>query len=371
MPPKQIVNEVAAGMWALGYAEAPFGERDRGIFSMTEDSDDVELGGTAAGKYLRIAVSRLIALLHTMGAAGLLPVLPPVVTRLVSETDLSLSGWMPADLEADAWWLPTESSFWAAAEPRIWDGDEGWPHGEMPDPAGLLMVDEPETKLRRAVLFGTRQWNLEDPGAEIGWGRRIVTLTIRGYLARRSDREAVNALLATGDWIDALPGEHEWTALWAGEYPWRRMSGLRHEPDQPGTALLRPVVELRTSAGPWGRYDDRVVPLPAAAFLEPRRPLAWHADGTYRPADRSVALCHPDATTRGPTALLADWGYLRDFLHRKSLDLMWVVQMQDNAEPYGQPFDSDLRTMMSWAFRLERGSAVLVSTHALSAAGAP
>ncbi|HEY0024089.1 MAG TPA: hypothetical protein VGB24_14305 [Longimicrobium sp.] len=371
--PRWIRNGIAREMWELGYNDQRFGQRDRGIFAMTEE-DDLEIGGPSAAKYLRVAVCRLIGrlsdwgspLLHLLleGDARLVPRLPASVKRLVRESDLSIAGWTPPNAEADAWWLPRESPFWGAAETRIWDDGPRWPGAGMPDPAGLVTADDPETPRAWAVLFGQRQWNLEEPGAEIGWGRRVVTLTIRSYLARRKDRAAVDTLLGDADWVERLPSSAEWLAMWVGEYPRYRDAGTRVEAEEEGGAgPLQPTMEPRVGAGWRPRYDDRMVPLPGAAFLGKRKPLAWRADGTYTLPDGSVCLRHPDATEHGPPALLAEWGYLRHFLRTKSLDLLWVAELDDSAEAYGDPLANEVRASMAWAIRLERGKALVVATH--------
>jgi hypothetical protein len=112
-----------------------------------------------------------------------------------------------------------------------------------------------------------------------------------------------------------------------------------------------------------------MVPLPGAAFLGGRKPLAWRADGTYTLPDGSVCLRHPDATAHGPPALLAEWEYLRRFMRTKSLELLWVAELADSAEAYGDPLANEVRASMTWAIRLERGKAAVVATHVAPADG--
>lgn len=374
--PRQLVRGIGMEMWAMGYTHERFGAPDEGLYAVAGDAD-LTIGGPAAVKYLRTALLRQVTVLEARGALerlrtgdpSIVPALPARVRALARETDPSIGGWAAWEWRGDSWWLPREPELWRAVEPLMWECGDAWPARALPVPADVVTAAEPGTGRAWALLYGSREWDLDGPGTGIDWGRRTVTLTIRAYLAPRGQRDAVDARLRTEGWVDALPSEPEWIGLMVGEYPARAHAGLRLEPEHGSDpSPLVPAADVRVSAGSRPRVRDRGVMLPGAAFLERRRPLTWNARGEYRTADGGVALVHPDATAPGPPALLADAEYLRAFLRRKGLDLVWVVELEDAGVPYENVFQGELRARMAWAFRLTRGTPELVATEALSPA---
>lgn len=215
--------------------------------------------------------------------------------------------------------------------------DEAWLDTlDFPDSAECLRLRDPSDTSRSWLLLSgnvTLRSTSVDPKPEYPY--RSISLVIRTYLVRKSDKRKCWAWLKKQDYRDIdIPEGHRMNRGFLGEYP-HGIPFLSYFDDPAGLRVsklpckLTPTSHFLNIHFEYDAYlsDSIDARVPTKEFFDDE-PLRWDTGWTYLSNAGEPRFVTLPLTANGPTLLLGEIGYLRSFLERHHLTLVWALRME-------------------------------------------
>lgn len=290
-------------------------------------------------KYQWIALSRLIARLadHVKPKADNWdpePLTTPLVYEQGRDIDPSLiikESYL--ERAQDAWWIQGRYHFDKAS--LLTDEDWVKVHNDIPDTASMLSEVTDNRGQRWIILECHPEWNSRTPDLSQFEAYRLVWLQIRSYLIPMAETKKVWRWAPKqkffGRW---MPEGAEFHDGFVGEYPFATTMNLYEDRylSHGGMDKQKPPCEVYPTTNSIGvHYEEDSYQDGSIRILVPARrffadgPLGWNGAGGYGAADGALRFLDPSVEEAGPSTLLVEANFLREFLAKNKLALFWTV----------------------------------------------
>jgi len=350
-------NQVSEGQCAgwifkhvldMGYTPERFAAFDREMIREYGPGRERPVWAERIGKkYQWIALYRLMARL----ADNLEPERKPWELPAPSIPELQASGernidptiLVKKDLDqhCPCWWNQLRYDFHSAE--RLNDAD--WLDlSDFPDTAPALQVTQPVTNCSWLLLHTFLEWtDLPEEESVFALHRRL-TMQIRSYLVRRTDRNKCWNWLGRRNLWNHLTPKSNGLRGFVGEYPWGLPYRLLFEESFKEEAYREvPCVMLETTNSiscnyELDAYQERYINLlvPHEVFFKLDH-LSWDTRAGWVSASGQQCFLHSSILVPGPRAFLVEKEYLLEFLQKNELVLVWAVLGDKHRSGSGRP----------------------------------
>lgn len=339
LPEEKAHRWILKHVLQLGWNESQHAAYDKAMM-VRYGEDDFQPAKRIGEKYQWIALYRLVGRLADLAerkriGRSQFGVLQGVELRNIDPSDV-LS--MPGNGERMPWWLPVT---YEIAEPSR---DDQWlTQEDNPLSAQTCRPVADPHGGRRILLFLLNRWNLLRNVTD----GRAASLWIRSFIVRREDlRECWGGLeefIASQEsriphyvipTNPTLPQEEMLEHCYMGEYPDGPGFISRPRPEiapfdskEPLRSLAPTTksVLVHHAGDASGAYSQITLwYVPGDVFFG--ETLTWDGLGGYRSADGQLCFVDPAMREPGPPALLIEVNYLREFLRRHGLVLVWLTR---------------------------------------------
>ncbi len=193
------------------------------------------------------------------------------------------------------------------------------------------------------------EWNTRHDSEEVDLQRecRMFWIHVRSYIVDRNSAVRLLDWAEGANWFNNwMPHGRDYYQGFVGEYPWGipfQLEGYEHDqivrPDNTAACPteLIPAVHDVAAEHEYDSYQESTVrvSVPAQPFFEPD--LTWSPESGYD-RDGVTVFFDPTLGKPGPSALLADQKYLKQWLDAKGKSIFFTVlgeklAMTDNARP--------------------------------------
>jgi hypothetical protein len=304
-------------------------------------------------KYQWIALYRLIGMV-----ADNVPVTPspwdhplppsvPPALQAPGERNLDPTILMrrPPEDTATSWWVPFSPDFFPHHTVAEWLEDAPYP-----DSRRLIEVEDPQGRSWLA-LQTYANWDDRTDKGEWDVPYRSCFMQVRSYLI---DARSIGSFWS---WVAKqnlegrrqIPEGAQWIEYsYGGEYPWavspQRHLALMQAESDPFKFPITPTANDQSLEFGFDSYHEETISylVPHPRLLE-RSSLHWDGVAGYRTPDGTTVIESPDLTTPGPRALLVRRDWLKGFLAKNGLAIVWTILSEK--QPHDQGHEAELRSV--------------------------
>ncbi|MDQ2975513.1 MAG: hypothetical protein M3R69_08905, partial [Acidobacteriota bacterium] len=290
-------------------------------------------------KYQWIALARLIARLadHVKPKSDTWdpdPLTTPLVYERGRDIDPSLiiqKSYL--ERKQDAWWIREHYDFEKAASLT----HEDWVkvHKDIPDTGSILSGITDTRGDQWIILESHPEWNSRTPEMSQFEAYRLVWVQIRSYLIPMAESKKLWEWAPKqnffGRWMPEGARLHDG---FVGEYPFATTMNLYEDRylSRGGIGSQEPPCDVYPTSNSIGAhyeedsYQDSSINLlvPARKFFA-EDSLRWNGVGGYSTSDGVLRFIDPSVEESGPSTLLVEAHFLRQFLAKHKLVLFWTV----------------------------------------------
>ncbi len=290
-------------------------------------------------KYQWIALARLAARLTDHASPkqsdwGPEPLRVPLTYDRGRDIDPSLLLRESAKEKTTSWWLPNRYDFDAASS---LNNDE-WTarYDDMPDTASILSERIDRNGNRWIILEAYPEWRSKTDDMEFGSEYRLIWLQLHSYLVP-ADKQKLRwgwfkKQQFFGRWMtegaefhDGFIGEYPWATtfnLYQDSYLSRGSFGTKQKPPEDAY----PTCNSLSVGDEYDSYQpERIGFLLPARYFFHAVPLKWNGESGYMTLDGRLRFIDPSVVEPGPSALLVEADFLKEFLAENNLTIIWSV----------------------------------------------
>lgn len=233
-----------------------------------------------------------------------------------------------------SWWFSEKYDFTATS--LLSNNDWATKYDDLPNSANIILEHADKERKKWTLLQGYPEWISRTEDTESSEPYKLIWMQIRSYFISATDSNKCWSWAQRQDFFGRwMPEGAEFHEGFIGEYPWAISFNLYndsylsrggHDSNKTIPCEISPTSNTLQINNEYDSYQEGSISimLPARQFFK-LEPLYWNRAGGYLSTTGQLLFLDPSVTEPGYSVLLVNTDFLKDFLAKNQLAIIWVV----------------------------------------------